>query len=255
VTQQPESGSLHPCLVAWGAPREAQRQLIAIPHGVAGAGVFRTWPSVLEDVAVYGVRFPGRESRLGEPASPNIVDLVDELYGALEARRPFLPTIIYGQSSGALVAFELARRLERSGLPLELLCVTGQLAPNMVVSEPSSDSMSLGDVVRVLRAFGTTPEPLLESREFLELIRPTVAADIQVVRRYQYISGSPLRTPIIAFLGDGDRFVRAADVEGWALETSSAFELRMFEGGHLPLQESVEIPQAIADAISRGRPA
>ena len=58
------------------------------------------------------MQYPGREDRAVEPCITNIPDLADQIHAAL---RPSLPGTFafFGHSMGAILAFELARRIAR----------------------------------------------------------------------------------------------------------------------------------------------
>ena len=95
--------------------REALVRLFCFPYAGGGASVYRGWASDLPDfVEVCPVQLPGREGRFREPAFTRLGPLVEAL---TESLRPCLdrPFAFFGHSLGALVAFELSRRLRREG--------------------------------------------------------------------------------------------------------------------------------------------
>jgi medium-chain acyl-[acyl-carrier-protein] hydrolase len=113
-----------------GPNPQAALRLFCFPYAGSGATVFRRWPASLPaGVEVCGVRLPGREGRLREPAFDRLAPLVEALAAALPPAldRPFA---FFGHSMGALVAFELAHRLRRDGRPgPRHLFVSGRTAP------------------------------------------------------------------------------------------------------------------------------
>src|SRR2546423_15412499 len=91
----------------------AEVRLFCFPYAGGGASVFRAWADSLpSSVEVRPVQLPGRETRFREPAFTRLPPLVEAL---AESLRPYLdrPFAFFGHSLGALVAFELARRLHR----------------------------------------------------------------------------------------------------------------------------------------------
>src|ERR1039458_7197841 len=92
---------------------EARLRLFCFPYAGAGALIFRTWSDGLPaDVEVCPVQLPGRGTRLMERPFTQLSLLIEALAQALV---PFLdkPFAFFGHSLGALVSFELARRIRR----------------------------------------------------------------------------------------------------------------------------------------------
>src|SRR5262245_63225231 len=104
--------------LAYVSPRPAASvRLFCFPYAGGGASVFRGWADCLPGaVEVCPVQMPGRETRFREPAFTRLPPLVEALAASL---RPHLdrPFAFFGHSLGALVAFELARRLRRDRGP------------------------------------------------------------------------------------------------------------------------------------------
>src|SRR3954464_10016357 len=81
------------------------------PYAGSGASIYRNWAPLLPaDVEVRAVRLPGREEYLGERPFRRIAQAADLLSAAL-SRHLDLPFAIFGHSMGALLGYEVARRL------------------------------------------------------------------------------------------------------------------------------------------------
>ena len=95
----------------------ARLRLFCFPFAGGGASTYRGWPAHLPaDIEVAAVQLPGREERLRETAFHDATELCVKLVDVLAPYfdRPFA---FFGHSMGALVAFELARVLRKSGGP------------------------------------------------------------------------------------------------------------------------------------------
>jgi medium-chain acyl-[acyl-carrier-protein] hydrolase len=95
------------------SPRQsgAERlRLFCLPYAGGGAILYHAWAAALPNVEVCPIQLPGRESRIREPALTRMSLLTDALTVAM---RPYLsrPFAFFGHSMGALISFELARRL------------------------------------------------------------------------------------------------------------------------------------------------
>jgi surfactin synthase thioesterase subunit/glycosyltransferase involved in cell wall biosynthesis len=213
-------------------------RLFCFPHAGAGTLLYRSWRERLAPIATLApVCLPGREHRLHEP----FIEEMDALVAALAAEiRPLLdgsPFGFFGHSMGAPIAFELTRALRRAGAPLpEVLIVSAARAPQfrenwMPPPDPSDD-----EFMEELRQLEGVRRELLDHPEALRVLMPALKADTRLYRRYVYSRGAPLDLAIVAYRGRTDPNVSAEHASGWREQTTAAFHLREFEGGHFYLQ-------------------
>ncbi|MEV7443123.1 thioesterase domain-containing protein [Streptomyces sp. NPDC091204] len=202
-------------LVPWstGTATGNGTALACIPWAGAGATPFRPWGPVIGDAAdVYGVRLAGRESRQTEPLPTSLDDVVDELVAELVALD--VPRVaLFGQCSGALLAYKTAQRLQRSadGPEVVHLLVASQLPPRVLAD---GDDESGEDLTRYV------PEHLREEPELLEVLLPILSADMRLVSDYVYTPDAPLDVPITVLYGGSDDLLSGSEVDGWRHETT-----------------------------------
>ncbi|WP_326820146.1 alpha/beta fold hydrolase [Streptosporangium sp. NBC_01756] len=219
----------------------AALRLFCLPYAGAGAGVFHPWPAALApDVEVVGVQLPGRENRIVEPAEIDLTELAAALAEAVAADgRPYA---LYGHSLGARLAFEVIRRLRRTGAPLPVrLYVGAARAPHLNASAMFDGLSRLSDdelVARVV-AGGGVPGEVADEPELLELLLPTLRADFTWLDDYMYRPGAPLPVPITAFAGTLDRAVSTEQMTPWEQHTTAGFVLHHIDGGHFFLQDNL----------------
>ena len=127
-------------------------RLFCFPYAGGGASIFRTWPERLPpDIEVCAIQLPGREDRFGEPTFENLSSVIDVLADVLCPYTDF-PFAFFGHSLGALISFELTRRLRRQKTPCPMqLFVSGHRAPQ--IPDPDPPIHQLPDVETGL-AFG-----------------------------------------------------------------------------------------------------
>ena len=244
--------------IAHQKPRRGQAlRLFCLPFGGGAASVFQRWSEGLpETIEVCPVQLPGREERLHEPA----FDAPGPLLDALEAHLgPWMdrPFALFGCSMGGLLAYELARRLERRGAPLRGLIVAAYPAPhlpNRYFDGLLDEALAPDARVERARALGVLPEPLLSDPDLLRTILPTLRADLSVVRRYVHEEGAPLACPLSVYGGARDAELPAETIAAWLRHAGGAFTLRMLDGPHLFLESHREaVLAAVAFDLIGGR--
>lgn len=209
-------------------------RLFCFPHVGAGASVFNLWrPAWMPDnIELWTVRLPGREQRLSEAPFRRMGPLVEALYEAM-ATQLSGPYAFYGHSLGALVAFEMARKIQRQRGPGPIcLLVSAHTAPQLGLCRPVLYNLPDKEFVDALRRFAGTPDEALDNEDLMSIMMVALRADFEVDETYSYEEGQPLDCPISAFGGTGDPDVSQADLEAWRTHTSQKFNLQMMEGDH-----------------------
>jgi 4'-phosphopantetheinyl transferase len=152
---------------------------------------------------------------------------------------------------GALVAFELARRLRRDGRPgPRHLFVSGRMAPQFRKGDPCH-ALPEPQFREELRRLGGTPHEVLEHPELMRVLVPMLRADFAVCETYVHNPAEPLDCPITAYGGLEDDAVRPDQLEGWAAHTRAGFHLRMLPGNHFFLHSAeARLLQMLADELA-----
>ena len=225
--------SMHPYYAAQRRRDSPALRLFCFPYAGGNSYCFNKWRSALPaGIEVYPVEIPGRGLRSKEPLRTNLEELVDIVCQEVVCRTD-VPFGFFGHSMGALIGFEIARRLrcQKHHAPA-CLCVSGHRAPQTPPERwhlhETTDELFLEE----LRRLHGTPTEVLESRELMELFLPILRADFAVCETYSYVPEPPLACPIIAFVGTDDADVTLAHVEAWREQTVSDFRLYRIPGDH-----------------------
>jgi len=222
-------------------------RLFCFPHVGAGASAFNLWrPAwVPDNIELWTVRLPGREQRLSEKPFHRMGPLVEALYEAMatELSRPYA---FYGHSLGSLVAFEMARKIQRQGGqgPIHLL-VSAHPAPQVGSCREVLHNLPDKEFVEALRRFAGTPDEALENEDLMSIMMVALRADFEVDEMYSYEEGPPLGCPISVFGGIDDADVSQANLAAWKTLTSQEFNLQMMEGDHFFIFRSPDFPRRL----------
>lgn len=211
-------------------------RLFCFPFAGGGAASFFPWRQASGQIDVQPVRLPGREGRIAERPVVRLSELIDQLsYGLADyVDEPFA---VFGHSMGALLAFELARRLEREGRPPLRLFVSGRMAP---MATPAQNLHSLPDtaLIQWASALGATPERVLTSPEMRDVYLPVLRADLELCETYTFTSEPRLKCPVSTFYGYDEGY-ESRDLLGWRDVTDGPWKCQGFPGTHFfPFKES-----------------
>ena len=241
---------------------DAPLRLFCFAHAGGGTSCYRPWRAALGPaIDTAPVLLPGRETRIRETPYRRMEELIPALCAALEPQldRPYA---LFGHSMGAIVAFETARWFSARGAGPTCLIVSGRLAPR--VDNPRRRFCGLPDeqFLAALAALGGTPSAVLAEPQLLKMLMPALRADFELNETYRPAAGWRLTCPVVAYLGADDPEVEPAEALRWREETTAAFTLRVFPGGHFYLADRPEITDAIRQDLrladlgeNQGRPA
>ncbi|WP_308340489.1 alpha/beta fold hydrolase [Streptomyces sp. ISL-112] len=236
-------------------PRSGEApRLVCFPHAGGAASSFLPLARALApDLDVLSAQYPGRQDRRGEQPVDDIGRLADHLTEQVRLRVSGVYAI-FGHSMGAVLAYEVARRLVDLKLPGPVaLILSGRGAPAALPSRYDrlhSDE----EVLRAVRRLGGTTPKVLDDPELRDMVLPALRADYRAIGGYAWRPGPPLAVPITALVGDSDPVVTVAGAEAWGDFTTAGIRTRVFEGGHFFLDEHlVQVANEVVRAVERGR--
>lgn len=227
-----------PYLTRHTSPGRPARRLICFPHAGGAASFYRGWRQYADPALdVVAVQYPGRENRLREPLVPSMDPLVSAITAELLDLPP-LPTVFFGHSMGAAVAYETLLRVERAGAAhVTRLCVSGRAPDDAVRSAVRTDD----EVVEAVTSLGGTHAAVLDDPDLRDLFLPIIRNDYRLIDSYRRSDDAPLlRADVHAFTGSRDPRVTPQEAERWRTTTAGSFSLTVFEGDHFYLVPAAE---------------
>jgi pyochelin biosynthesis protein PchC len=229
---------------------DALTRLLCLSHaGGSASYFFGVSRALAPEIDVLAVQYPGRQDRLREPCLQSIHDLADALVPAI-APLVDRPLTIFGHSLGATLGYEVARRLEQSGVIPTALFASGRPAPHRTRLERTHLRDDAG-LLAAMKELGGTETVLLADEDVLAMVMPAIRGDYTAAETYTHRPGPKLSCPIYALTGDQDPKVTVEEADAWREHTDAEFELSVFPGGHFYLNDVV--PDILAKLRAHAR--
>lgn len=225
-------------------------RLVCFPHAGGSASFYH--PVALAHASAADVvvlQYPGRQDRRREPLVGSVGEYV-ALIAPILAMEPALPTVYFGHSMGAVLAFETAVALAGTSAAPVALVASGRRAP----ATHRDEHVHLRDddgIVAEIRELNGTQADLLGDEEILRLAMPSVRGDYRAIETYQAVAGRSVDCPVTVLVGDDDPKTTLAEADRWREHTTAAFRLRSFPGGHFYLvAHQAEVNGELSAALS-----
>ncbi|WP_167975466.1 thioesterase II family protein [Lentzea indica] len=206
---------------------------MCLPPAGSGCRFFRSWQSAAgTGVSVVGVQLPGRENRWRDPAPADVDDAVAAVVGELVGLGALeQPVVIFGQSFGGLLGYEVARRLgDGHGAWPAALVVAACRPPHLWIGAGRGlvdDDQALEQLLQ---------ERALDEYELDEgsrqLMLDMLRRDARLSLTYRDPCGATVSCPVWAWGGRDDGTVTAEHLAGWDRYAGASFHHRQFDGGH-----------------------
>jgi surfactin synthase thioesterase subunit len=152
-----------------------------------------------------------------------------------------------------MIAYQVARRIQNSGLPCPLhLFFSGRGAPHLKrKDEKIYHLMNDDDFKEEIIKMGGTPPELFEHPELLELFLPLLKNDFKIAETAIVSPETePLNESITVFLGKEDDLT-PGQCDGWKVHTTKLCTIHHFPGGHFFIQQETGKLVKLIDHILR----
>ncbi|MFJ8546577.1 thioesterase II family protein [Streptomyces sp. NPDC093586] len=217
------------------SPSETARNVLFFPHSGGSPASYQDLSAALShsgEVNTAAVHYPGRAERCREPFFTSVHALADQVADALPAWADSRPTLLFGHSLGAVIAYETIRRLPASGNLF--LVASGCPAPSWP-SPPLLDDRPEGldeRVAQVVRELDGQAAEMLDHPVLSQMFLPVIRADLLAYHRYRPDPGSVIECPVVGLRGHDDARTPTSAMRAWARHTRGGFRLHGFPGGH-----------------------
>ncbi|TDC91296.1 thioesterase [Saccharopolyspora aridisoli] len=235
-------------------------RLVCFPHAGGSASFFHPLaPRFSPDTDVVSLQYPGRQDRRHEPCVEDIETLADLLTDEIAALSG-KPTVFFGHSMGAVLAFETAYRLEQRGARTpHAVIASGRRGPATRRDEEVHKRDDNG-IISELRELNGTDTAVFGDEELLRMAMPAIRNDYRAIEAYACDPDRRVSSPIVALTGTEDPKTTLEEANAWKQHTDGGFRLREFPGGHFFLTDhqtevNLEIEAELAAARTRSEEA
>ncbi|WP_330301872.1 MULTISPECIES: alpha/beta fold hydrolase [unclassified Streptomyces] len=223
-----------PALVPLTHRPQATARMYCLPPGGSGPEYYQPWADLLPTaVEAYAVALPGRGNRRDEPSPTDPGALAAALASLTDDATDPRPFALFGHSFGALLAYETARRLRRTGRREPVLVAFSAFpAPH----QGELDRLLATLLTSGLNAFtdmvGPVPAEILEDSVAVTSLCTPFLADLVLALHHRHHDEPPLQVPLALYGGDADPLVPPDCLERWNDLFTTPATPYLFAGRH-----------------------
>lgn len=201
-----------------------------------------------KSIEINPVELAGRGMRFEEPFYESMEEAVNDVYEIIGDEFEQSRYALFGYSMGSWLAYGLYKKIVQNNhrQPAHLFLAAKEpphVAVNVKILHLLDDENFMKEIFRM----GGTPEKLLEDKALLDMFLPILRADYRMTERYKESSlKEKLNCPVTVFAGENDD-ISINDIKRWDEIANNNFSFYTFEGGHLFIQNNVEL---ICDIIN-----
>ena len=227
-------------------PSQKKLRLFCFPYAGGNASIYLPFKALMgEEIELVAVQLPGRSERMFEDAFTDMDVLVETLYKQISStlHEPFA---FFGHSMGGIIAYALTKKIESFSRFKPEFTIISASKPSALLHQSQKHLLDDKGLIDVLKAHKASPKEVLESKELMDLILPTIRADYQLIETYVIPKGRLLETPLVLFNSEED--MSKETIGQWQAYFKDEAKYVLFEGGHFFIHSQVE---KMADEIKK----
>lgn len=177
------------------------------------------------------IELPGRGTRIKETLLTDINEIANDVFSQVY-KYLHKPYAIYGHSMGALVGYELCKKIQNENLALPLhLFVSGKSGPSAHLNYEKLHRLPTQEFWIEIKEMGGVPQVILNEPELMNYFEPILKADLKAVEEYSYGNTAMFTFPITAFIGNEEN-ISDENANLWQKETLHPLNFYKFKGNH-----------------------
>ncbi|EHC0798147.1 thioesterase [Salmonella enterica] len=227
--------------------------LYCLAHAGGNAEDYLRWQSGLsDDLLMKAVTLPGTGRRYGEAYPTDINLLTDNIAAAIE-REGDKTFYLFGHSMGAILAWEVARKLR---MPPAGLLLSASLSPTEI---PSPRIIRMAEIdnetfIQEMLYFNGIDESLVHNPFLNDIVAEKLKRDFQLIARYRYQHSAPVSAPVMVIVGEDDAHVPVDSLMKWQSHTQHFLGTKQVPGDHFYFNDHPEnVINAIKEMVHESR--
>lgn len=211
-------------------------------HCAGGSSsMFKSWK--IKGVEIIPLDLPGRGNQVGLPLIHHFNDALDCLMQqAKKVIDDDIPWGLVGHSMGALLGYEVSRRLSGFNPLFRILSGVNPLKEyNGVVRMTGEDNRTL---IKKLGDLGGIPDELQKNPMFIKWFAPIIRADLSIVETFTFQKDTS-HIPTYVINGEDDRIINKMKKHLWNRCMHGPVHIKEIKGGHFEILKDPEVIQVI----------
>jgi surfactin synthase thioesterase subunit len=223
------------------------------PHAGGSASLYLSWSKFLsKEIEVKPVELAGRGKRMKDPLYDCLEDIVEDIYPRISAELEEAPYAFFGHSMGALLVYELVRKIQllKNQQPLHIF-FSGRIPPYVAWDQELDHSLSDEEFIKQVAGHGGISLEIFDNPELQDILLPRLRADYKAAGTYRH-QGEIVKVncDISIFNGKLDQYVSGRDLSLWPECTTGTCNFYEYDGGHFFInQYKKEISEIINNTL------
>ena len=213
-------------------------QLICFPYAGGGISSFIPLKQKLpEGIGLGIIELPGRGEKYFENFYSEPLKLINDLVEELQTNIQ-IPTIYWGHSLGANIAFELTATMKDRNMVLpQHVIVSGSVPSSFEKERKNWEKMNDDKLLHEIKEFGGTPKEIFDNKELLQILLPMLRSDLILGSKFPERKGCYTAVEASVLSGKNDT-IKEIELQAWSDHFNIVNPIKWFEGGHFFINES-----------------
>jgi len=183
------------------------------------------------------IEYKGHGMRMGEEWYKSIFEAAEDIAGYIENECD-CEYAIFGHSLGALITYEVYRKLLIDGFTLpKHIFMSGCRAPHCKVNVKISE-LNFEEYKEAVINLGGISNDFFLNKKIFNTFNPILYHDFEINEQYVLRSKDRINNTFYIFVGDEDKSITDEDINAWS--DYGDYELYKFHGNHFYLNENTE---------------
>jgi surfactin synthase thioesterase subunit len=218
-------------------------KLFCFPYAGGSAVIYNNWRKYLSpSIELMPIELAGRGKRYNDLLYNSINEAVEDVFNTIKVDITNHSYAFYGHSMGALLAYELARKIKLMKMPEpKHVFFSGRGAPHVKNEKDKKYHLMDNEEFKeeVIKLGGTPPE-FFEHKELIDFMLPMLKNDFRLADvTFCDREIEAFDFDISVFLGKDEDEINSEQIDGWKNHTNGLCSIYHFNGGHFFILDEI----------------